>query len=84
MYFKQNPDMSYLFEQAGRQKRVTEAGQWFATAPADELEGYMLSEPGLARDWDPVYGDRMQKLVIIGQHLDIPALTAQLDTLLAE
>lgn len=83
VYFKQNPDMSYLFEQAGRQKRVTEAGQWFATAPADELESYMLSEPGLARDWDPVYGDRMQKLVIIGQHLDIPALTAQLDTLLA-
>ena len=81
VYFKDNPDMSYLFEQAGVQKHLKEAGYWFATAPAEELEYLMETEPGLARDWDPEYGDRMVKLVIIGQHLDREAITAQLDAL---
>lgn len=71
--------MSYLFEQAGVQKRLTEAGLWYATAPEEELEALVAREPGLMRDWDPVYGDRMIKLVIIGQHLDRDAITAALD-----
>lgn len=79
VYFNHNRDMSYLFEQAGVQKRLTEAGLWYATAPEDELQAMMAREPGLMRDWDPVYGDRMIKLVIIGQHLDRGAITAMLD-----
>ena len=79
LYFKHNPDMSYLFEQAGVQKKLTEAGYWFATAPKDELEELMRQEPGLARDWDPEYGDRMVKLVFIGQNLDRKAITEALD-----
>ncbi|MDE7407297.1 MAG: GTP-binding protein [Muribaculaceae bacterium] len=83
IYFSNNRDMSYLFEQAGVQKKLTEAGLWYATAPADELERLMALEPGLRRDWDEHYGDRMIKLVFIGQHLDRNALTAALDTCLA-
>lgn len=79
VYFSHNRDMSYLFEQAGVQKRLTEAGLWYATAPEEELEALVAREPGLIRDWDPVYGDRMIKLVIIGQHLDRDAITAALD-----
>lgn len=79
LYFKHNPDMSYLFEQAGVQKKLTETGYWFATAPKDELEELMRQEPGLARDWDPEYGDRMVKLVFIGQNLDRKAITEALD-----
>ena len=66
VYFKHNPDMSYLFEQAGVQKKLTEAGFWFASAPEDELVQLMQTEPGLARDWDPEYGDRMVRLVFMG------------------
>lgn len=84
IYFKHNRDMSYLFEQAGTQKKLTEAGLWYATASPDELRDLMLREPGLARDWDPVYGDRMIKLVIIGQHLDRHAIDAMLDACLAK
>lgn len=84
IYFKHNSDMSYLFEQAGVQKKLTEAGYWYATAPEDELARFMENEPGLARDWDPVYGDRMIKLVIIGQHLDRKAIEEQLDACLAK
>ena len=82
IYFSHNHDMSLLFETAGSQKSVKEAGLWYATAPEEELRQFMLTEPGLARDWDDTYGDRMEKIVIIGQHLDRPAITAALDSCL--
>lgn len=84
IYFSNNTDMSYLFESAGRQKRLTEAGLWYATVPEQELEKLMQTEPGLMRDWDPVYGDRMIKLVIIGRDIDKDAITALLDATLAK
>ena len=82
-YFSDNRDMSYLFEQAGVQKRLTECGQWFATAPEDELQRFFATEPGLLRDWDDEYGDRMDKLVFIGRGMDRAAITAALDACLA-
>lgn len=84
VYFKHNRDMSFLFEQAGRQKKLTEAGFWYATAPEEELIALMQREPGLMRDWDETYGDRMIKLVFIGQKLDKTAICASLDACLAE
>ena len=78
-YFSHNRDMSFLFEQAGRQKQIKEAGLWYATAPEEDLIELMRQEPGLLRDWDEKYGDRMIKLVFIGQHLDRAALTKALD-----
>ena len=78
-YFSHNRDMSFLFEQAGRQKQIKEAGLWYATAPDEDLIELMRQEPGLLRDWDERYGDRMIKLVFIGQHLDKAALTKALD-----
>ncbi len=84
IYFSHNRDMSYLFEQAGKQKKLTEAGYWFATAPEEELRQFMKTEPGLARDWDEKYGDRMIKIVIIGRKMDKEAITAALDACLAK
>lgn len=78
-YFSDNRDMSYLFEQAGKQKSIKEAGLWYATAPADELAELMKQEPGLVRDWDPEYGDRMQKIVFIGQKMDKEQIIKLLD-----
>lgn len=79
VYFSHNRDMSYLFEQAGVQKKLTEAGYWFATAPEEELERMMAMDPGLVRDWDPEYGDRMVKLVFIGRNMDRKAIEDGLD-----
>lgn len=84
LYFKHNTDMSYLFEQAGKQKKLTEAGYWYATAPIEDLMALMQREPGLMKDWDEKYGDRMIKLVFIGQNLDKNAISAALDDCLAE
>ncbi|MBO4656505.1 MAG: GTP-binding protein [Bacteroidales bacterium] len=82
-WFDDNNDMSYLFEQSGRQKLLKEIGQWYATAPAEELEELMMEDPTLAMDWDDECGDRMIKLVFIGQHLDRARLTEELDFCLA-
>ena len=76
--------MSYLFEQAGRQKLLKEAGLWYATAPEEDLVKLMVQEPGLMRDWDEKYGDRMIKLVFIGQHLDKEQITHDLDECLEQ
>ena len=78
-YFGNNPDMSYLFESAGRQKQLKEAGMWFATAPENELKELVAQDPSIMRDWDADYGDRMIKIVFIGQHLDRAAITKALD-----
>jgi len=82
-WFKDEPDICYVFEQAGRQVNLRNAGQWYATMPADELQQFMEQNPGLLRDWDDEYGDRMQKLVFIGQHLDKELIASQLDFCLA-
>ena len=78
-YFDDEPDKCYLFEQAGIQKSIKDAGLWYATMPKDELALMMLQDPNLARDWDEVYGDRMIKIVFIGQHMDKEAICAALD-----
>ena len=78
-YFCDEPEMCYVFEQAGRQMSVSKAGQWYATMPEDELQRLMEAEPGVRKDWDETYGDRMQKIVFIGQHLDTQAITRELD-----
>lgn len=82
LYFSHNRDMSLLFEQAGIQKNLKEAGYWYATAPEEELMVMMEREPGLRRDWDEEYGDRMIKLVFIGRDLDRTALASALDACL--
>lgn len=79
-YFSDQKDMSYLFEQAGVQKKLTEAGKWYATAPQEELEQLMAREPGLMKDWDPEYGDRMQKIVFIGKNMNREEITKLLDS----
>lgn len=81
-YFAEEYDMCYLFEQAGRQFNLRKAGEWFATMPKEELMQLMADDAQLRKDWDDQYGDRMQKLVFIGQHLDKPALKAALDNCL--
>ena len=78
-YFSDEYDMCYLFEQAGRQFNLKQAGEFYATMPKEELMQMMAHDPILRRDWDEQYGDRMQKLVFIGQHIDREAISKALD-----
>lgn len=83
-YFADQTDNCYLFEQAGVQKSIKDAGLWFATMPKDQLAELMLRDKNLSRDWDPVYGDRMQKIVFIGQDMDEKAITEGMDSCLVK
>lgn len=82
-YFSQDLDMSYLFEQAGVQVNLKEAGKWYATMPEEELAYMLEKDAGLAHDWDDEYGDRMQKIVFIGQKMDKEQIIRDLDECLA-
>lgn len=81
-YFEEEYDMCYLFEQAGKQFDLKQAGAFYATMPKEELMQMMAQDPMLQRDWDERYGDRMQKLVFIGQNMDKEAITQALDACL--
>ena len=78
-YFEEEYDMCYLFEQAGKQFDLKQAGAFYATMPKEELMQMMAQDPMLQRDWDERYGDRMQKLVFIGQNMNRDAITKALD-----
>ena len=83
-YFDDEKETCYLFEQSGKQFNITNAGQWYATMPADELKDFLEKNPDIKKDWNPEVGDRMQKIVFIGQNLDRKAIEAELDKCLAE
>jgi len=70
VWFKQDNEMSYLFEQAGKQLSLSEAGYWLATAPKEELDQMIKQNPEILKDWDDEVGDRVTKLVFIGQNMD--------------
>ena len=81
-YFADEQNICYVFEQAGKQVNLRNAGQWYATMPADEFQQFVEQNPDVLRDWDDIYGDRMQKLVFIGQHLDKKLIKTELDACL--
>ena len=83
-YFADETHICYVFEQAGKQVSLRNAGQWYATMPEEELRQFVEQNTDVLRDWDDVYGDRMQKLVFIGQHLDRKAIKAELDACLID
>ena len=83
-WFSNQADNCYLFEQSGVQKSLKDAGLWFATMPKDQLAEMMLRDKALQRDWDPKWGDRMQKIVFIGQDMDRAEIEAGLDSCLVK
>ena len=83
-YFADERDMCYVFEQAGRQKTVKQAGQWIATMPKDQLDELLAREEQLRKEWDDKVGDRMIKIVFIGQHLQNEAICKELDKCLVD
>lgn len=83
-YFSDERDMCYVFEQAGRQKTVKQAGQWIATMPKDQLDELLAREEQLRKEWDDKVGDRMIKIVFIGQHLQKEAICKELDKCLVD
>ncbi len=78
-YFKDDKDMSYMFEQAGSLKNIMEAGPWLATQAPNVIEEVLEANPDIKKDWDEFYGDRMVKLVYIGQGISKEEISKELD-----
>ena len=70
VWFQTDYDMSYMFEQAGKQMKITETGYWLASAPKEELEQMVKHNPEILKEWDEKVGDRIVKLVFIGKDMD--------------
>ena len=82
VWFKSDYDMSYLFEQAGKQFKITETGYWLASAPKEDLEQIVKNDPDALKDWDEEVGDRMVKLVFIGKNMDKKLIVDELNNLI--
>lgn len=76
--------MSYCFEQAGKQRTISEAGQWIAAAPRYEIDKILKYNPEIQKVWDEACGDRMNKIVFIGKDMDKEAIIKRLDECLSE
>ncbi len=79
VWFSNDNDMSYLFEQAGRQMQLSQTGYWIATAPKEELRQIIAENPEIMDDWDEEVGDRMVKLVFIGKNMDKNKIISELN-----
>ncbi|MCF0216495.1 MAG: GTP-binding protein [Fibrobacteraceae bacterium] len=83
-YFADEDKVSYMFEQAGVQKKLSNVGPWYCTLSDLEQQELRDQNPDLDRDWDDVYGDKMQKIVFIGQKLDKNKIIDELDNCLVK
>ena len=70
------------FEQAGKQKKLSESGYFLASAPEDELKEMIKLEPDILKDWDEEVGDRMVKLVFIGKDMDKESIIKDLNDII--
>ena len=84
IWFSDEPESSYVFEQSGKQIGADQAGQWIASLPKAERDMVISQNPSILNDWDEKYGDRLMKLVFIGQDMDKKAITETLDKCLDE
>ena len=70
IWFSDERSDSYLFEQAGKQASAQNFGRWFAAESEAEQKRILAETPQLQKVWDEKYGDRIIRLVFIGQHMD--------------
>ena len=84
IWFSEEPEMAFLFEQAGSQMTATPYGAWVASLEPERIAEERAGDDSLDAEWDDTYGDRQQKLVFIGQHMDKDAIAAELDACLVK
>jgi len=70
---------SGLLSQAGTSLSIQGAGKWVATYPDTEINQILEEDAVLQKRWDPVHGDRMTELVLIGIGMDQKQLENDLD-----
>ena len=79
LWFSDEKQFSYVFEQAGKQVQAYQAGEWIASFPQEEQKEIIAQNPNVLNDWDKEYGDRVVKLVFIGKDMDKEEIVKLLD-----
>ena len=82
IYFTDELNMAYMFESAGNSKNLVPTGPWISDLPKQEQEAIMIANPDIRDEWDPEYGDKMIKIVIIGKNMDKESIIKKLDSFL--
>ncbi len=77
-------NVAYEWAQAGGISDLKPVGMWWAALPSEQWEQPPGERPDEQPDWDPIYGDRLQQLVFIGQGLDEAGLRERLDDCLLD
>ena len=76
--------IAYEWAQAGRVSEVKPAGVWWAAMPKDRWPTDPAERPDQQGHWHPRFGDRAQRLVFIGQHMDEAMIRGRLDACLVD
>ena len=79
MWYSNDNENMYIFEQAGVQTTSYKADVWIDTLPEAEKRQFIRENPDIKKDWDEKVGDRMVKLVFIGQKMDKEKIIRDLD-----
>ncbi len=79
VWFSNDNDNMYIFEQAGPQTTAYKADFWIDALPEPQKKVYVMQNPDIMKDWQDGIGDRMVKLVFIGQKMDKEAIFKALD-----
>ena len=80
LYFDSETQNAYVYESAGRQRKLSMTGQWYSeTLSKRQLKYLINNDENFAHDWDEKYGDKLIKLVFIGQNLDKEGIKKELD-----
>ena len=82
VYFSDEVNMAYMFESAGNSKNLVPTGPWISDLSKEEQQSIIIANPDIMDDWDPEYGDKMIKIVIIGKNIDKESLVSKLDSFL--
>ncbi|GIO84366.1 putative metal chaperone YciC [Paenibacillus faecis] len=72
-------DLAASLSQAGPSIQFGPAGYWVASLPEEDRQAVFQEEPEVRRKWDPVWGDRLNEIVLIGMEMDRTQLEALLD-----
>jgi G3E family GTPase len=79
MWVATRNEMGQSLSQAGPSIQFGPSGYWVAALPQDEQEMYLSEDPELSKQWSPLYGDRINKVVFIGIEMDRETIVSSLD-----
>ncbi len=84
VWFREQPEIVYIFEQCGKQLSLQAASKWVAAMPERDRKQVLRDYPEIAESWNEKYGDRLNRVVFIGQGIHEEDIRSELVKALTE